>query len=183
MPKGLVNLMTHAEFVDLVRFLSELGKPGTYAIRTTPAIQRWRVLKQVPEALRLSVPDRSVFRYQVLDAVPDRWTSVYAKANGAMPLNELTGADVRRPLYLQGELNVSTGGAIRIALDSAAGTHFWVDDQLAPADAREFTTILAAGPHTVTLRIDPQARPSRAITVEVTKPSGSTAEFTVVGGR
>src|SRR4029077_16280801 len=27
MPKGLATLMTRAEFVDLVRFLSELGKP------------------------------------------------------------------------------------------------------------------------------------------------------------
>ena len=45
MPKGLANLMTRAEFVDLVRFLSELGKPGPYAIRAVPAIQRWKVLK------------------------------------------------------------------------------------------------------------------------------------------
>jgi len=28
MPKGIGNLLTRAEFVDLVRFLSELGKPG-----------------------------------------------------------------------------------------------------------------------------------------------------------
>ena len=48
MPKGLVSLMTHAEFIDLVRFLSELGRPGPYAIPTTPTIQRWRVLKGVP---------------------------------------------------------------------------------------------------------------------------------------
>ena len=43
MPKGLVNLMTRAEFVDLVRFLSELGKPGPYAIRDDaqhPALAR-----------------------------------------------------------------------------------------------------------------------------------------------
>ena len=45
MPKGLANLMTHAEFIDLVRFLSELGKPGPYAISSVPTIQRWRVLK------------------------------------------------------------------------------------------------------------------------------------------
>ena len=51
MPKGLANLMTRAEFVDLVRFLSELGKPGPYAIRSTPTIQRWKVLKPVPESL------------------------------------------------------------------------------------------------------------------------------------
>ena len=52
MPKGLANLMTHAEFVDLVRFLSELGKPGPYAIRTTPTIQRWRVLEAGPRGPR-----------------------------------------------------------------------------------------------------------------------------------
>ena len=56
MPKGLVNLMTRAEFIDLVRFLSELGKPGPYAIRGTPSIQRWRVLKPDPELLSASVP-------------------------------------------------------------------------------------------------------------------------------
>ena len=42
MPKGLANLMTRAEFLDLVRFLSELGKPGPYAIRAgagNPALE------------------------------------------------------------------------------------------------------------------------------------------------
>ena len=70
MPKGLANLMTRPEFVDLVRFLSELGKPGPYAIRATPAIQRWRVLKAVPEALSASVPDPKAFREQILQADP-----------------------------------------------------------------------------------------------------------------
>ena len=56
MPKGLANLMTRAEFLDLVRFLSELGKPGPYAIRPVPAIQRWKVLKAVPTDLAKSVP-------------------------------------------------------------------------------------------------------------------------------
>ena len=35
MPKGLVNLMSHGDFLDLVRFLSELGKPGPFALRST----------------------------------------------------------------------------------------------------------------------------------------------------
>src|SRR5690606_5918705 len=40
MPKGLVKFMTQDEFVDLVRFLSELGKPGTpYAVRSKPTLQ------------------------------------------------------------------------------------------------------------------------------------------------
>ena len=73
MPKGLANLMTRAEFVDLVRFLAELGKPGPYAIRTIPTIQRWRVLKPVPAALAASIPDKDLFREQVLKAEPSRW--------------------------------------------------------------------------------------------------------------
>ncbi len=59
MPKGLVNLMTHSEFVDLVRFLSELGKPGPYAIRSIPTLQRYRVLKSVPESVAAAVARRS----------------------------------------------------------------------------------------------------------------------------
>ena len=67
MPKGLVNFLTRAEFVDLVRFLSELGKPGPYAIRSTPTIQPWRVLKSVPDVLCESRPrSLDVFRDQVL---------------------------------------------------------------------------------------------------------------------
>jgi putative heme-binding domain-containing protein len=183
MPKGLVNLMTRPEFVDLVRFLSDLGKPGPYAIRATPAIQRWRVLKTVPDALCGAVPDRSVFRDQVLQAGPDRWTSAYAKVNGSLPLNELTGSTGGKPLYLQGELNVTTGGPIRIQLDAADGARLWVDDQLAGADSKEFTTALAAGRHAITLRIDPRVRSVGEIKVEINKPTGSEAEFTVVGGR
>ena len=40
MPKGLTNTATRGELLDLVRFLSELGKPGPYALRPSPTIQR-----------------------------------------------------------------------------------------------------------------------------------------------
>ena len=57
----------------------------------------------------------------------------------------------------------------------------WVDDQLAPAGSKECTTNLSAGLHTVTLRIDPKNAVVGEIKVEINKPSGSSAEFTVVG--
>ena len=183
MPKGLANLMTRSEFVDLVRFLSELGKPGPYAIPATLAIQRWKVLKTVPEGLSSSVPDPDLFRDQVLRAEPDRWATAYAKVAGSLPLDELAFATSRDVLYLQGEINVTIGGAIRIQLDSAQGVRFWVDDGPAPSGARALTNTLAAGTHSITLRIDTKARTSREIKVEVDKPAGSPAAFTVAGGR
>jgi putative heme-binding domain-containing protein len=183
MPKGLANLMTHAEFVDLVRFLSELGKPGPYAIRSTPTIQRWRVLKPVPESLTVVIPDKALFRDQIKKSEPGRWTMAYAKVGGALPLDELTVLTSGKVLYLQGEINVSSAGPVRIQLDSSLGVAFWVDDDEAPSDRVEFVTTLAAGRHTITLRVDTRERLLPEIKVEVTKPGGSPAEFTVVGGR
>jgi putative heme-binding domain-containing protein len=182
MPKGLANLMTHAEFVDLVRFLSELGKPGPYAIRTTPTIQRWKVLNPLSEALVASVPDKDLFRDQVLGADAGRWTTTYAKVAGFLPLFELTTPTGANVLYIQGEIDVSNAGPIRVQLDSAEGVRFWVDQEPAPGDEPNLVTTLAAGRHTVTLRVDVKARSAHGIKAEVVKPTGSTAEFTVVGG-
>jgi putative heme-binding domain-containing protein len=183
MPKGLVNLMTRAEFIDLVRFLSELGKPGPYAIRPTPTIQRWKVLKPVSEALSGSIPDKELFRDQVLQSEPSRWVASYGKVAGSLPLEELTVTAGSKVLYLQGEMNVSSAGPICAQLDSAAGVRFWIDDEPAPPAAPALVANLAAGRHTVTLRVDTAARSSHDVKVEVTRPTGSPAEFSVVGGR
>ncbi len=148
MPKGLANLMTHAEFVDLVRFLSELGKPGPYAIQTTPTIQRWKVLKPVSEPLVTSVPDKDLFRDQVLKAEPSRWSTSYAKVAGSLPLDELTRQTSGNVLYLQGEINVSNAGPIRVQLDSADGARFWIDDEPAPQGTPALDQIAARrSPH------------------------------------
>jgi putative heme-binding domain-containing protein len=183
MPKGLVNLMTRAEFVDLVRFLSELGKPGAYAIRSTPSIQRWRVLKATSEALRAGVPDSEAFRSEILRAAADRWSSAYGKVAGALPLRELTALAGGSPFYLQGEIDVTTAGIVRLELDSPAGVRWWVDDQPTPAGAPTVSPTLAPGRHLVTLRVDAPARPSQEIRLDVQKPAGSPAQFTVIGGR
>jgi putative heme-binding domain-containing protein len=183
MPKGLANMMTHAEFVDLVRFLAELGKPGPYAIRSTPTIQRWKVLKPVPETLSAVIPDKALFHDEIKKSEPGRWTTAYAKVGGALPLDELTMLTSSTVLYLQGEISVSIAGPVRIQLDSASGVTLWVDDDKAPNDRIEFVTTLAAGRHTMTLRVDAKERLLPEIKVEVMKPAGSPAEFTVVGGR
>ena len=182
MPKGLANLMTHAEFVDLVRFLAELGKPGPYAIRSTLTIQRWKVLKPVPESLKNEIPAQELLRDQILRSEPGQWVTAYAKAAGSLPLDELIAATASRVLYLQGEISVSSAGPIGVQLDSADGVCFWIDDDAVPAGAATFAPTLASGSHAITFRIDTATRKSREIKVEVAKPPGSPAEFTVVGG-
>jgi putative heme-binding domain-containing protein len=182
MPKGLVNFMTRAEFVDLVRFLSELGKPGPYGIRATASIQRWRYLKAVPESLSRAVPDAATFKSQVLNAEPDRWLPAYGKVGGGLPLDELLADSGSKVVYVQGEINATQPGLIALRFNSVKGMSAWVDEQVLALDGPT-SAMLSTGRHRLTLRIDTASRPERDIMLEVVKPDGSRVEFSVVGGR
>lgn len=183
MPKGLVNLMTHAEFVDLVRFLCELGKPGPFAIRPTPTIQRWRVLKPVPADLDGAIPDAETFAAQILGASEDRWLPVYARVSGTLPLVEPSVIAGGAIVYIQGEIDISTAGPIAFRLDSADGVHAWLDDRAATIQGGRINADLTVGRHKLTLRIDTGARKEPGLKVEVVKAEGSAAEFAIVGGK
>ena len=69
MPDGLVDPLTRGEMIDLVRFLSELGKPGPYAPSTARIARRWETVEPTKEA----------------------WTTLYTKGFAAMATDkELT---------------------------------------------------------------------------------------------
>jgi putative heme-binding domain-containing protein len=180
MPQGLTKFLTQQEFLDLARFVSELGKPGPYAIRKTPTIQRWRLLKNPAPELTQETPNVEIFREQVLDTPADDWQPAYGTVGGALLLAELTK---QRPavLYLQGELEVSEAGPVTINIDCTESAQTWLDAEPFES-ARQITRELSAGRHTLTFRIAVGDRSEPTIRVELTKSSGSSAQFTVVGG-
>lgn len=180
MPKGLVKFMTRGELIDLVKFLSQLGKPGEYAIRTTPRMQRWRVLLSASKELIDDIPNEAAFEDQVLNG--GQWGPAYARVNGALPLAELAAATKQPVLYVQGELNVSNAGPVGIRWEAPAGTHVWVGAEAFGAE-HELSPELAAGRHKVTLRIPEADQPSAEARLELFRVEGSGAEFSVVDGQ
>jgi putative heme-binding domain-containing protein len=184
MPKGLVNLMTHVEFVDLVRFLSELGKPGPYAIRTTPTIQRWRVLKADSAGIAEPGPEDEALPDAVLHAPADRWATVYARVSGTLALHEAAAAaGGGKVFYVRGDVDVTAAGAIQVSPRDPVGIRFWVDNLAAPLGTGEFTTNVTPGRHAITVRVDRETRKKPELRIEVDRPANSLAEFTVVGGK
>jgi putative heme-binding domain-containing protein len=181
MPKGLSNLLTHDELLDLVRFVSELGKPGPYAIHATPTIQRWRLMKSVPEELIKDIPDAGTFVAKIRDSDPSRWVPAYALTSGTLPLDEFSMIAGSPVIYAQGEIEVSAPGPIQFELGSDT-IPAWVDDQPAP-HGTSFVKELATGKHSLILRIDTRANRHISVKIQVSKAPGSSAEFTVVGGR
>lgn len=179
MPKGLVKFMTHAELVDLVRFLSQLGKPGEYAIRSTPRMQRWRVLVDASPELIEDVPNEAVFEDRVLFG--GTWRPAYARVNGELPLDEVAANSGRQVQYVQGEFNVSAAGAVGLRWEAPPETIVWVDSEELPRSATESVLLLEPGRHKVTLRIDTSA--GRGLRLELYRPAGTAAEFSVVDGQ
>jgi putative heme-binding domain-containing protein len=180
MPQGLTKFLTKDEFLDLAKFVSELGKPGPYAIRKTPSIQRWHLLKSPGQELIAETPNVEFFREYVLDTPASAWIAAYGMAGGSLPLAELAP---QRPavLYLRGEIEVNQAGPIVVQITSPARTTVWLDAEPFERQGRierEFT----AGKHTVTLRVAVGDEPDPQVKVEFEKPAGSPAQFVVVGG-
>lgn len=180
MPQGITKFLTEQEFFDLAKFVSELGKPGPYAIRKTPSLQRWRVLKNPSAELTNEIPNVEQFREQVLDTPAGDWLPAYGMVGGQLPLAELAK---QRPavVYLQGEIEVSEAGQVTINIDSTEATQTWLDAEPFEA-AKQITRELPAGRHTLSFRIAITDRPDPTLKVELTKPSGSAAQFSVVNG-
>lgn len=181
MPQGLTKFLTHDELLDLAKFISELGKPGLYAIPTVPTIQRWRLLqKPVPE-LTDDVPHLEHIRQYVLGSQPNEWISVYAKVAGVLPLNELRKSDSPAVVILQGEFEVTAEGKISVHIHCTEKAQAWVDAD--PFEAqRKFEISLPPGRHKLTLRVEVSDAEDPGLKVELTKPEGSAVQFDVVGG-
>ena len=185
MPQGLTKFLTAGEFLDLSRFITELGRPGPYAIRTTPTLQRWRLLKSPSLEVTSEVPNVEHFRQHVLELPADTWFPLYGTARGLLPLTDVAAAlKPESVAYLQGEIEVSQAGDLQIEVHSPLPTHLWLDAEPFEKPSK-LTLPLTAGRHKLTFRLDlPGDLPADAsLSVELTKPSESRIQFDVVGGQ
>ncbi len=182
MPTGLTMFLTRPELLDLLRFLSVLGRPGDYAISSKPTIRRWRTMIRVPEDLAHAIPGAEWFRRNVLESAEDDWVPAYAQISGFLPLDEIRSSPEPSVLVLKGEVDVTVAGEIGLEINSMSGTELWVDAHRLKAQ-QPFRIQLPRGRHQITLRINRKLRDKENLRVQVPKVPGSTAEFTVVTGK
>ena len=180
MPKGLPTLLTESETLDLLKFLSVLGKPGDYEVRSTQRFQRWRLLHKPKPELLGEVPNLVIFETEIL--ANGLWGSAYSLVNGTLPLAELAASQKSPVFYLQGEIDVVEAGSARLNFDSVSGLTVWLGKEVlaSPAGA---TIELAPGRQTITLRVDTATRPEPGLRLELTRPEGTTGQYQVVDGQ
>ena len=174
MPSGLVEPLTRAELVDLVRFLSELGKIGPYSVTKSRVVRRWQVLEVTPSAYhefrrwglqtvaKAGGKNNDSSGYGSTDADVLTWTPAYSEVSGCLPLANLpvitlgslpgSGAEVGATGFARTQLDVSTPGKIKLALNSPKSLTLWLDGiAVEPKESIELD--LAAGIHTMTLAV------------------------------
>ena len=181
MPQGLTKFLTRDELLDLAKFVSELGKPGPYAVQQGKVIQRWRVLRQPATELTADVPHLEHIRQFVLGSQPADWGSAYAQVVGTLPLEELRTGDKPVVLILQGEINVSADGKAKIKIASTENCQSWFDAE-AFDTKKEYDVELTSGRHVITVRVEVSAREQPTLRVVLTTPGDSAANYEVIGG-
>jgi putative heme-binding domain-containing protein len=187
MPEGLTDPLTRAELLDLVRFLSELGKIGPYSVSKARLVRRWQVLEATKDAYR---PLATQGHQAVTSDDPAFvWGSAYSTVAGDLLPAELPSLTIKRPApeasptisFVRFHLDVSTPGDVILKLNSTEGLRAWLDTT--PVDVKTDTKLkLASGPHAVTLAIDRDVR-KEALRVELDEAPGSPVRVRLIGGK
>ncbi len=178
MPEGLHQLLTQDELVDLVAFLSALGKPGDYVVNNRPTIQRYEVVADAKQVSRLSTLPEGGLEGELAKLDAPSWQSIYASVNGNLPLDlvPVKGS----PLVLRGSINVVVPGTVGLKATSEADVQVVVGGESIASNGEQVVE-LPAGRHDFYLVIESMEK-AKNLVAEFTKPSGAATQFTVVGG-
>ena len=185
MPVGLVDKLTRAELIDLVRFMSELGKPGPYAAVTARVVRRWETLQPTNETYKRLT--RTSDTQVIAEDSGLTWVPVYSTVSGSLPPSDILDFTLRGRVaiadrkfgFVRCMINVTTAGLVGLNLNDAGGLEIWVDGK--PLDpATRLTIPLDVGIHRITFGVNLLTR-AAPLRVELNDIEGSNAQAQFVG--
>jgi hypothetical protein len=183
MPDSLADSLTRQEFVDLVRFLSELGKLGPYAPSKARVVRRWQIVEP-------SNANLDLFRRARVSAVAENpaqfaWAPAYARVSGDLPLSDLpkfvVWSGTAPQSVVRCQLDISAGGPVRLRLNSPVGVTLYAGSATVEP-MTDLTLDVKPGPLVLTFILD-RSRRTDDLHVELEDIPGSSARVTIVGGK
>ncbi len=174
MPEGLANFLTEREFIDLVKFLSVLGKPGPYAINNRLTAQRFWLLTDQQIRKDLAKAEEGKLESSLASLSKIVYEPRLALVDGRLPKAEIVPADVQLPIILRFDFKVTVAGALGIRVEPASDVQLVINGQsLSPSGQQAID--LPAGDHSAFLIYERNA-PTADITVELVRPSATTIQ-------
>jgi putative heme-binding domain-containing protein len=162
MPEGLTNGLTRAELRDLIRFLSDLGKPGPFRVPDKALVRRWLVAGGAVRAK------------SVEDAAAATWLPKFSKVSGELPLEDVGPAG-----WVRFEVEVLKPGRFQMMFNTSTGLGVWLDGQR--NTSAEFD--LPAGRHVFTVSVDKSEREGAGLRCQIDPAPRSAAELRILVDR
>ena len=154
MPAGLADVLSPSERLDMVRFLSELGKPGPFDASKQTVARVWRV-----NAANATANDGDVAGS---DLTGNSWQPIYTTVNGALLKqdleNELSLQNRRESFFAAARFQTARSGSVKLTLHGLNTPKAWIDGKPAGGNT-EISADLPAGTHTLVVKLDPAQLP------------------------
>ncbi len=169
MPPGMTASLREDEFVDLVRFLSELGREGAYKTQPNRYIRTWKTMGKMEQK------DVDHVRHVGSFALNDEkytypWQMALSQVNGELPLAELPAAQRMYPWFpkiVQFGLKLDSAGKVKLGFSTVKGIVVAVDGTELKELNAEQTLDLAVGTHRVSVLVTRDAGELAAFRVEI----------------
>jgi putative heme-binding domain-containing protein len=181
MPDGQAEDLTRAELVDLVRFLSSLGKPGPFAAGPKRLARRWQVFEPAGTGA-----DGPIDPFEALKARDDpRWRPLYATVAGLVPAAELATFPTiggSRASLVRCQVDVTQGGPVRLVIAAPPGSYeLWAGGRRIEPGAEERIE-LPPGRHDLAFLLKTDTL-GKGLSCELQDVPGSTARAQFVLGK
>jgi putative heme-binding domain-containing protein len=182
MPDGLTDTLTRAELVDLVSFLSALGKAERFSVSKDKVARRWQAV-QADRALETALERGKNILALAGDPPGLTWEPAYSGVGGTLPTDGLARFSIVKdgPQYsvVRTQLAASSGARIRLKVNGTKGLTAWLNGEPLNLDGKMLA--LKAGLHTLTLAVRHDER-KEGVRLEVEDTAGA-AGVRFVGGK
>lgn len=170
MPPGLTASLREDEFVDLIRFLSELGREGNYKTQANVFVRTWQVMGTLDRDTADHI--RHVGLPSLLDKTQNYpWGVVFSKVDGSLPLNEVPALALHPwyPKIAQFNLELPSEQTIELKFNSMEHMTILVDDHELKEFKNPLPVKLSPGKHTITVLISKPGLALQNLQIEVVK--------------
>jgi putative heme-binding domain-containing protein len=158
MPTGVIDRLSEQDQVDLISFITKLGKPGDFDAGKGGVARVYQILAGTHRVEQQGA-DRIISGERT-----EGWLPLWSLVDGSLPgqqLKEMTKPSFNISLvnvYARTEVEASRDGPVTFAVDGVDKASLWVDGK--PVDGKtKFEADLTAGKHTVLVRLDGRSLP------------------------
>jgi putative heme-binding domain-containing protein len=166
MPAGLMDTLLPDERLDLIKFLSELGKPGDYDAPNGGVARTWRLylVTALNEPFGVERVVKADFRLA-------GWVPTLSLVNGTLPREAIDQAFAslanNRGLFAATECQSPAGGRVQFRVVGEA-TSAWLNGRRLSRQGREFVGEAKAGANALVLQLPDDAHGIKVTSDDVT---------------